>query len=83
MSRLHAVRVTTTTVGGNLSYGAKVLLTTVVYAFDDLAAARACLECERVTARFASAWPGVTVEVDLESVPEGRITAVTQQEIPR
>ncbi len=72
------VRVTTTTLGGDLSYGAKLQITASVYMFDSLPAARACLEVEKIAALRLDEWPGVIVEVSLDSMPdEGRMDAAS------
>ena len=69
MVTLYTVRITTTTQGGDLSYGARLQVTTTIYAFSDLLLARTCLLLESERAEQARLWPGVDVDVELESVP--------------
>jgi len=66
---LYMVRVTTTSQADDLSYGARLQVTTTVYAFDSLPAARTCLLVELGHAEQARLWPGVDVEVTIESEP--------------
>lgn len=76
MVTLYTVRVTTTTQADDLSYGALLQVTTTVYAFAELPAARTCLLVELGNAEQARQYPGVTVDVDMDSTPStGRLDA--------